>query len=894
MAVNNFHFKLDIEREDHIPKFRLKQYDTAIFYASLYKNGLPYHFENEQIKMFVKKADGTIVYQEDNITIQDDEVKINVKNQALTSSGLTYAELELRSTSGQVTTATFLFEVREKVGSDKAIESITDICTLEKIDKYVGQAKKELDKFKQDLSKLEDLVANKDKLEGQNTEAKINVKELERVLEQANNIVDNGGKKVVGNNIISESSNGYIQNLKLTGKTLVNINPSRDLTITGTGTGLQSTMINLTKPIEPKSKFTLICKIPYEFPSDKCFLRLYDSNGSWVAKGIEGSELYSNKGTIIVKNIEFINDSTNNAVKLGLFARNTNETFMLKDVMILEGADTKNPPSYFKGIKSVGDGVDNISLKSSNLNLFDKKLLSSKLEADGYYHFRTTGNNRCDLFMGFVDENYKQITDMSPNMVLDLSKFDLKNWRFLIGLNGDVKDDKVLIPIEQIGFLNTKFFKGCEFIKVDNNHIKVKNIELSLNKTTTSYIPHEESKRNLLYCNSKDKSWKKPILRGIYEEVKDIIEKHSNGKIYYRNKCMEFIINGSENWVFDGDLGNTIRCYLRNSNIRPGLVASDRFNSIQNYALDKEHIYASDGLLWVFLNKSKATDLNTFKNYFKGTPTTVVCPMIKEEVYECLDISTRSFNPQTLFSVSSGAINPGIEYYIPSSFVSSDSSISEKLENVDDSLLKLMFDFISHNHDKRYDLKNLGSVTDFDIALEPGRYYVFKEGGSIPNAPYSGNIYGALEVFHTNDTELIQRFTSANGKIYTRLKNFEGNWWTWSNMTNIGDFSWDFNNSTGTGFQKLPSGMIIQFGTTQIGFNDNSCIGTAKIYYPLAFTKFCKCTGNLETNSYGGYNETNAIVGGQTLSNGYAEVRDIQGRPRTGYTATVTWIAIGI
>ena len=47
-------------------------------------------------------------------------------------------------------------------------------------------------------------------------------------------------------------------------------------------------------------------------------------------------------------------------------------------------------------------------------------------------------------------------------------------------------------------------------------------------------------------------------------------------------------------------------------------------------------------------------------------------------------------------------------------------------------------------------------------------------------------------------------------------------------------------------------------------------------------------------NKYGGYNETNAIVGGQTLTNGYAEVRDIQGRPRTGYTATVTWIAIGI
>ncbi|WP_181998608.1 BppU family phage baseplate upper protein [Paraclostridium sordellii] len=883
MSVNNFHFKLDIEREDHIPKFRLKQYDTAIFYASLYKNGLPYHFENEQIKMFVKKADGTIVYQEDNITIQDDEVKINVKNQALTASGLTYAELELRSTSGQVTTATFLFEVREKVGSDKAIESITDICTLEKLDRYVGQAKKELDKFKQDLSKLEDLVANKDKLEGQNTEAKINVKELERVLEQANNIVSNEGKKVTGNNVITDSSNGYIQNLKLTGKTLFNIiplNPSKWV-LGGSGENLGVNAyysIYLSDlPIKPNTTYSYkLFGLP-----QKCNSHWFHLTAPKITKSPEGT----------FTSLSEIGNSF-----LHLYP-NGDQKFTLDDVknvkvVLVEGNEKID--GYFEGIKSVGDGIDNIEIKSCNFNLFDENLLSSRLEADGYYHFRTTGNNNCSLYMGFVNDNYQQITDMTPNMVLDLSKFDLSNWKFLIGINGDVKDDKVLIPVEQIGYLNTSFFKGCEFIKVDNNHIKVKNIELSLNKTTTSYIPHEESKRNLLYYDSKAKSWKKPILKGIYEGVQDIIEKHSNGKIYYRKKCMEFTIKGSENWVFDGDVGDTIRCYLRNSNIRPGLVASDRFNSIQNYVLDKEHIYASDGLLWVFLNKSKATDLNTFKNYFKGTPTTVVCPMIKEEVYECLDISTRSFNPQTLFSVSSGAIDPGIEYYIPSSFVSSDSSISEKLENVDDSLLKLMFDFISHNHDKRYDLKNLGSVTDFNTALEPGRYYVFKEGGSIPNAPYSGNIYGALEVFHTNDTELIQRFTSANGKIYTRLKNFEGSWWTWSNMTNIGDFSWDFNNTTGTGFQKLPSGMIIQFGTTKIGFNDNSCIGTAKIYYPLAFTKFCKCTGNLETNSYGGYNETNAIVGGQTLTNGYAEVRDIQGRPRTGYTATVTWIAIGI
>ena len=892
MAVNNFHFKLDIEREDHIPKFRLKQYDTAIFYASLYKNGLPYHFEGEKIKMFVKKADGTIVYQEDNITIQDDEVKINVKNQALTASGLTYAELELRSTSGQVTTATFLFEVREKVGSDKAIESITDICTLEKLDRYVGQAKKELDKFKQELSKLEDLVANKDKLERQNTEAKVNIKGLERVLEQANNIVSNGGKKVTGNNVITDSSNGFIQDIKLTGKTLVNIiplNPSKwGLGGSGENLGINAyySIYLSDLPIKPNTIYSYkLFGLPKNYNSHWFHLTAPKLNTSTQGTFTSLSEIGNSFIHLYpIEGQKFTLDDVKNV-----------------KVVLVEGNEKID--GYFEGIKSVGDGVDNIVLKSCNLNLFDENLLSSRLESDGYYHFRTTGNNNCSLYMGFVNDNYQQITDMTPNMGLNLSKFDLSNWKFLIGINGDVKDDKVLIPVEQIGFLNASFFKGCEFIKVDNNHIKVRNIELSINKKTPSYIPHEESKRNLLYYDSKSKIWKKPILRSLGSAKDSVVEKYCN-KYLFRKLMSVIIFDGSndENWSIEVDRPTG---YIRANIDIPGkkvgltnLLANNLsyIGDAWGDSNSKESISgsATNSRIYIRLKKDKCSNISALKNWLHNNPITVVYQLQQEEVYECLDISTISFNPETLLSINSGAIDPGIEYYIPSSFVSSDNSISEKLEHVDDSLLKLMFDFISHNHDERYDLKNVGSVTDFNTALEPGRYYVFKEGSSIPNAPYNGNIYGALEVFHTNDTELMQRFTSANGKIYIRIKNFEGTWWSWSNLPTIGEFSWDFNNTTGVGFQKLPSGMIIQFGTTKISFNDNTCIGTAKIYYPLAFTKFCKCTGNLETNDYGGYNETNAIVGGQTLSNGYAEVRDIQGRPRTGYTATVTWIAIGI
>lgn len=683
---------------------------------------------------------------------------------------------------------------------------------------------------------------------------------------------------------VHSSSNGFIDDLKLSGVSLVNLSCRETLEIGNTQTAIYANFNNKAIRFDD---VTIANK-----SSKTATYGVYDiASTNWI----RNIEVHSNEVKCIqLKSNEYIGNIIG-GYSDGFENTETSKAEFKKAMMFFEGDVTNYKFEYFEGLKSVGDGVENIeitTIKADN-NLFNpNECINGKYVGDsGVLYVPSSPNDPTDFNVAFIEiptGDFSITISGLTNSIVTGDKFAYLGFY-----------DKNKNPIRHHYFnvknpLTRTFYNSdLGFIAVTVKNEDLDNLNITIGDTVQPYTKYEGSKSNILYYDSTTKEFKKPILRSANKLVKDTIESYNN-KVYYHQKCMELTLNGNENWVFDGDLGNTIRCYLRNSNIKPGLVTSNSLNSIQNYVLDKEHIYASEGFLWVFLSKSKSTDLNTFKDYFKGTPNTVVCPMIKEEVYECLDISTRSFNPKTLFLVNGGAVSPEVEAYMPNSLISSVRSISEKLENVDDSLLKLIFDFISHNHDERYDLKNVGSVTDFNTALEPGRYYVFKEGSSLPNAPYNGNIYGALEVFHTNDTELMQRFTSANGKIYIRIKNFEGTWWAWSNMPTIGEFSCDFNSSTGTGFQKLPSGMIIQFGTTKIGFNDNTCIGTAKIYYPLAFTKFCKCTGNLETNDYGGYNETNAIVGGQTLSNGYAEVRDIQGRPRTGYTATVTWIVIGI
>lgn len=885
MAVNNFHFKLDIEREDHIPKFRLKQYDTAIFYASLYKNGLPYHFENEQIKMFVKKADGTIVYQEDNITIQDDEVKINVKNQALTASGLTYAELEFKSLSGQVTTATFLFEVREKVGSDKAIESITDICTLEKIDKYVGQAKKELDKFKQDLSKLEDLVANKDKLEGQNTEAKVNIKGLEKVLEQANGIVSDAGKKINENNVVIDTINGYVQNIYFKGRTLFNIiplDPSKWVLGSGAGGDLgvnayyQILLDSL--PIKPNTQYSYrLFGLPEKYNSHWFHLTAPKLNSSTQGTFTSISEigksflhLYPKEGQ------KFTLDDVKNV-----------------KVVLVEGNEKID--SYFEGIKSIGDCVDNIEIstfKAEN-NLFNpNECINGKYVGDsGVLAIPSSPNNPTDFNVAFInvpEGDFSITVSGLTNSIVTGDKFAYMGFY-----------DKNKNPLRHHYFnvknpLTKTFYNSdIGFIAVTVKNEDIKNINITLGTDLKPYTESVYSKKNLLYYDPIDKVWKKPIVRGINDLYFDYICER-NGKTYYHKRCKEFTVNGSENWVFDGDLGSTIRCYLRDSNIKPGLVISNKLKSIQNYVLDKEHIYASDSLLWIFLNKSKATDLNTFKNSLKEVSITVVCPIANEEIYECLDVSPRTFKSKTLFSINSGAISPiELNYYMPISFTAADNSICEKLENIDLNnfdlnSIRLPGLNLKDSLDAKYLNINKGDIFNFNETIEPGRYSVGSET-TLPGAPFPNGIYGSLIVLPRRGNEKQQIFLTIDGRIFSRFLNYQGSWSNWNGLPVLNDF--EGANGQTNGYQKFPNGIIIQWGSTVIKFDGYRAKGY--LYYPIAFKEYVHCTGNVASNNYGGYCETTGSVVGDNLTRGYAEALDFESKNENGKDVRIQWIAIG-
>ena len=894
LAVNNFHFKLDIEREDHIPKFRLKQYDTAIFYASLYKNGLPYHFENEQIKMFVKKADGTIVYQEDNITIQDDEVKINVKNQALTASGLTYAELEFKSLSGQVTTATFVFDVREKVGSDKAIESVTDISTLEKLDKYIGQAKKELDKFKKDLANLEDLVANKNTLEKQNTDARVNVVELGKIVDQANGIVSDAGKKINKNNIVVDTVNGYVRDIYFKGKTLFNIIPLKPaewhLEGNGESLGLHATyQIGLSNlPIKPNTLYSYkLFGLPEKYAAHLFHLTEPNRNVSTQGTFTSLSEIgYSYLHLYPKEGQKFTLDDVKN-VKIVLVEGN-------------EKIDT-----YFEGIKSIGDGVDNIEIstfKAEN-NLFNpNECINGKYVSDGgALAVPSSPNNPKDYNVAFIkvpEGNFSITVSGLTNSVVTGDKF---------AYMGFYDKNKSPISHQYFNVKNpyTKTFTNSHigFLAVTVKNEDIKSLNITLSTDLKPYTESVYSKKNLLYYDPIDKVWKKPIVRGINNTYFDYICER-NGKTYYHKKCKRKIINGSENWgidagqstgtkskmfvLFQSDLGNNVP------------LICDKFLNTSIYGNDNiEGISIVGGAIRVrvFNNRLGSNDVEGFKNFCKSSNFEVVYPTTKEEVYECLDISPRTFRSKTLFSINSGAISPReLNYYVPISFAAADNSICEKLENIDLNSfdlnsIKLPGLNLKDSLDTKYLNINKGDIFNFNETIERGRYSVGSET-TLPGAPFPNAIYGSLIVLPRRGKEIQQIFLTIDGYIFSRLFNYLGTWSDWYGIPKLDDFK--FVNTNKKGYQKLPSGIIIQWGYEELGETQYNFL-IKDFYFPLIFPNECLFVGmgNIKSSNPLQDLSGNAVSVGDNGKNMVRlHVRNTTTAILTG-TVSACWFAIG-
>ena len=325
---------------------------------------------------------------------------------------------------------------------------------------------------------------------------------------------------------------------------------------------------------------------------------------------------------------------------------------------VLEGDHTQNPPSYFEGLKSVGqsaseDEADEIVVSSvkGDGNLVEYIELNGVIVANGQDY---TDNKYVRTNYITVEPNQTYYIKLPTNALYEncIVYFYDSNKSYL-GYKGGLTSEFTTVT-------NTKFIR-IDMKKADNTgntQEDINNCDFVVSKCRVSeYISYQSDKKRLLYYNEETQAWEKPILRQW-----DSIEKHSDGKYYYHQKSAEVVLNGSENWLLHTTnyfkLAKTDMKIFANS-IKPNMI-SDRYvtMSLDNSNTVDSSISNGNGSAFIYIYNKSISTVEALKQSLQANNVTVVYQLAEEKVYECTNIDLITYANETNYIVESGVLSP--------------------------------------------------------------------------------------------------------------------------------------------------------------------------------------------------------------------------------------------
>lgn len=448
---------------------------------------------------------------------------------------------------------------------------------------------------------------------------------------------------------VEATSNGYFEDVKLEGKTLVNLNNFKKSSSLSDRVRWEN---NDVKNIQGGVTVWNLSDKPISIDVHHLDTDTYKA---WY-------NVSSNSCKVIS-----IGDNEKVGAVIGLFVNGWTSSELdklKKSVIILEGDHAQNPPSYFEGLKSVGDGADEIVVSSVNPygNLFDGELEVGSLNASGdtdWTSYVKTGLIRVKPSSEVICKIGKYKGENATSTDIRMAEYDMnKNF---IKFSGGTYKATVSDKTHYVKF--AKKLETSDDSRVDINAVSDVVVVYG-NKLHD--IPHQSDKKRLLFYNDETQNWEKPILREW-----DSIEKHTNGKYYYHQRSGEVVLNGSEEW------GKANTDYASESNISfviPFTTISSWGNKFQLICNPLPSVGGSGGVwngikegittdgksLFICINKTKlpTQDVQGFKQWLQTNNETVVYQLTQEKVYECTNIDLITYANETNFIVESGALSP--------------------------------------------------------------------------------------------------------------------------------------------------------------------------------------------------------------------------------------------
>lgn len=157
MAFKKIPLTIDTMIRNPVPVEGINQEDNVELNIVVTENKTPKDLSSQTIKVYVRRIDGTLVEQTNQITLTNarkGEVTVKLKNSAFNKEGYALFQLDVSDSIGRITSSYATFKIGKGLVSGEAIANTNEIEALKKVEEYIKKANQELETFKQTVAEI--------------------------------------------------------------------------------------------------------------------------------------------------------------------------------------------------------------------------------------------------------------------------------------------------------------------------------------------------------------------------------------------------------------------------------------------------------------------------------------------------------------------------------------------------------------------------------------------------------------------------------------------------------------------------------------------------------------------------------------------------------------------
>lgn len=164
MAFKKIPLTIDTMIRNPVPIEGINQEDNIELNIVVTENKTPKDLSSQTIKVYVRRIDGTLVEQTNQITLTNarkGEVTVKLKNSAFNKEGYALFQLDVSDSIGRITSSYATFKIGKGLVSGEAIANTNEIEALKKVEEYIKKANQELETFKQTVAEINENEATR-------------------------------------------------------------------------------------------------------------------------------------------------------------------------------------------------------------------------------------------------------------------------------------------------------------------------------------------------------------------------------------------------------------------------------------------------------------------------------------------------------------------------------------------------------------------------------------------------------------------------------------------------------------------------------------------------------------------------------------------------------------